>query len=63
MPTQKGGNSQMYNIQGLITPGGYTHTVAANEILSPVFAGQRGGAAAKKKPKPKAKSKKPNSKK
>jgi len=49
---KKGGNAQMYNIQGLILPGGYTHTVAANEIQSPIFAGIKSGGA-KKKAKPK----------
>ena len=61
MPVQKGGNAQMYNTQGLIMPGGYTHTVAGTAILSPVFAGMQGGASKKpnspKKPKPKSKPK------
>lgn len=52
----KGGtiNPQLYNIQGLITPGGYTHTVASNTLQSPIFAGVKiGGAKKKTKPKPK----------
>ena len=47
--TIKGGNPQMYNIQGLILPGGYTHTVAANEIRPPIFAGLSKTGGAKKK--------------
>lgn len=53
--TIKGGNSQMYNTQGLIIPGGYTHTVAANEIRPPIFASLSKTGGAKKKPKPKSK--------
>jgi hypothetical protein len=58
---KKGGNAQMYNTQGLIPSGGYTHTVAGMTIQSPVFAGSKIGGASKKKPasKPKPKPKKP----
>lgn len=57
MPTKakKGGSAQMYNTQGLIMPGGYTHTIAQQTIPSPIFAGMKTGGATKKKAKPKPK--------
>lgn len=55
--TTGGNNTQLYNTQGLIVPGSYTHTIASTEIMRPIFANT--GGAKKKKPKPKPKPKNP----